>query len=154
MPALELGAMACMGALGLVVIGLFGMVMSPNLVRIVLSLAVLETGANVFLIMVGYRPDAVAPILTSSGIPVAMVDPIPQALVLTAIVIGVGVQAFAITLTMRLRRAYGTQDLREIRRRMEQDICTAAGVDLPSSAEAPGLQHPRNAIMDRGTPRT
>jgi len=147
MSGLELAPIACAGALGLVVIGLFGMVISPHLIRIILSLAVLEGGANLFMIMVGYQPDAVAPIIVNGVIPAAMVDPVPQALVLTAIVIGVGVQAFAITLAMRLRRAYGTQDVREIRRRMEQDISHAAGVAAPGSKDEPEFPHPRNAAV-------
>jgi len=147
MGAVELGSIACAGALGLVVVGLFGMVMSPHLIRIILSLAVLEAGANLFMVMVGYRPGGVAPIIVDGTIPAAMVDPIPQALVLTAIVIGVGVQAFAIALAMRLRRAYGTQDVREIRRRMEQDISRETGVPLPSSEDEPEVQHPRNLAV-------
>jgi len=150
MTGLELVPIVCVGALRLVVIGLFGMVISPNLIRIILSLAVLEGGSNLFMIMVGYQPDAVAPIIVNGVIPAAMVDPVPQALVLTAIVIGVGVQAFAITLAMRLRRAYGTQDVREIRRRMEQDIGGEAGIAAPGSQDQPGFPHPRNAAVGAG----
>jgi hypothetical protein len=66
-----------------------------------------------------------------------MVDPVPQALVLTAIVIGVGVQALAVGLLFRVHRAYGTLDLRELCRRMELDIAQAAGVPSPGSQQAP-----------------
>jgi multicomponent Na+:H+ antiporter subunit C len=43
------------------------------------------------------------------------VDPIPQALVLTAIVIGLGVTAMTVALAMRLYEKYGTYDIKEIR---------------------------------------
>jgi hypothetical protein len=36
-----------------------------------------------------------------------------------------------------VQRAYGTLDIREIRLRMEQDIAAAAGIDMPTSSEAP-----------------
>jgi multicomponent Na+:H+ antiporter subunit C len=44
-----------------------------------------------------------------------MVDPVPQALVLTAIVIGVAVLALALSLSIRLYQHYGTLNLRKIR---------------------------------------
>jgi hypothetical protein len=62
---------------------------------------------------------------------------VPQALVLTSIVIGVGVLALALTLAMRLQRAYGTLDIGEIRQCMERDISVAAGIDMPISDHAP-----------------
>jgi multicomponent Na+:H+ antiporter subunit C len=44
------------------------------------------------------------------------VDPIPQALVLTSIVIGVGVTAMTVAIALRLYERYGTYDIQEIRR--------------------------------------
>lgn len=58
-----------------------------------------------------------------------MVDPVPQAMVLTAIVIGVGVQALALTMIIRIRNAYGTLNMREVKIKMEQEFATMA--DLP-----------------------
>ena len=66
-----------------------------------------------------------------------MADPVPQALVLTAIVISVGILAVTLSLALRVHRAYGTLDIRDIRQRMEQDIADAAGIDMPGSSEAP-----------------
>jgi len=97
----DLGAILFSGAFGLVVIGILGIVMSTHLVRIVLSIVLLETGANLLLMLSGYRAGAAAPIIIDGVIPAAMVDPVPQALVLTAIVIGVAVQAFMMTLNQR-----------------------------------------------------
>jgi hypothetical protein len=62
---------------------------------------------------------------------------VPQALVLTAIVIGVGILALALSLALRVQRAYGTLDIREVRQRLEQDIVDEAGIELPSSSDAP-----------------
>ena len=44
-----------------------------------------------------------------------MVDPVPQALVLTAIVIGLAVLALALSLAIRLFHHYGTLNLKKIR---------------------------------------
>jgi multicomponent Na+:H+ antiporter subunit C len=135
MPSLE--AVLYTGAIGLVAIGAVGLIVSNHLFRMVLALAVAEAGANVLIVLAGFRGGAVAPILGLTDLTVPMVDPVPQALVLTAIVIGVGVQALAVGLLLRVHRAYGTLDLRELRRRMELDIAEAAGVPSPGSLQAP-----------------
>lgn len=141
---LELGNVLYLGAIGLVLIGIWGIVKSRHVVRIILAIGLLEAGANLLLIVFGYRPDAAAPIVVEGVVPVgtAMVDPIPQALVLTAIVIGVGVLAVALSLALRVQRAYGTLDLRDLRHRLENDLADAAGVALPGSAEAPVISPP------------
>lgn len=110
------------GAVGLLIIGLGGMILSNHLFRMVLALAIAEAGANLMLVIAGYRWDAVAPIVTNVGEQVAMVDPVPQAMVLTAIVIGVGVQALALTMVIRIKHTYGTLNMRELKTRLEQDF--------------------------------
>ncbi|MEW8683055.1 MAG: NADH-quinone oxidoreductase subunit K, partial [Candidatus Thiodiazotropha endolucinida] len=50
-------------AIGLIAIGLAGVVMSSHLFRMVLALVIAEAGANLMLVLAGYRWDAVAPIL-------------------------------------------------------------------------------------------
>ena len=133
----DMGLVLFTGAFGLVSIGVLGIVISTHLVRIVLSIVLLETGANLLLMLSGYRAGAVAPIIVDGVVPAAMVDPVPQALVLTAIVIGVAVQAFMMTLVLRLRRAYGTLDIRELRDCLERDLARDAGIALPTSADQP-----------------
>lgn len=130
------------GALGLMVIGLVGMVLSRHMFRIVLALAIAEAGANLFLVLAGYRWDAVAPILENGTTSAPMVDPVPQAMVLTAIVIGVGVQALAVSLLIRARQAYGTLDRGQLAEKMDQDIAARAGVPLPGSLDAPPGDRP------------
>jgi len=138
----DLGTILFSGAFGLVLIGILGIVMSAHLVRIVLSIVLLETGANLLLMLSGYRAGAAAPIIIDGVIPSSMVDPVPQALVLTAIVIGVAVQAFMMTLVLRLRSVYGTLDIRELRGCLERDLAQEAGTGLPTSdnlPETPGV---------------
>ena len=137
MTAPDMGMTLFTGAFGLVGIGVLGIVLSTHLVRIVLAIILLETGANLLLMLAGYRSGAVAPIIVDGVVPQAMVDPVPQALVLTAIVIGVAVQAFMMTLVLRLRRVYGTLDIRELRDLLERDLARDAGIRLPGSEDAP-----------------
>ncbi len=113
---------AYLGAIGLLTLGIFAMVFYHDLIRMVLGLLLLESGVNLFLVTVGYRPYADAPILVDPALTnlhtIGMVDPVPQALVLTAIVIGVGVQALALALIIKIYRAFGTLDVRQIAKKI------------------------------------
>ncbi len=75
------------------------LVMQRLLTRIVIGLGLLGHGANLLLLGSGGSPGDAAPIVDGSGLPVA--DPLPQALVLTAIVITFGVTAFLLALAYR-----------------------------------------------------
>ncbi len=104
----------------LFLVGLYGVLSQKNLIKLIIGLAIMEYAVNLLLIMVGYRQDGSAPIRQSgtalerflSG----AVDPLPQAMVLTAIVISLAVLALAITIAMRLYQKYGTYDITEIRK--------------------------------------
>ena len=104
----------------LFLIGLYCAVVKKNIVKIVIGLAIMETAVNLFLILLGYKKDGTPPIIDKNTNMLDFlsraVDPLPQALVLTAIVIGLGVIALAIALCIRLYEKYGTFDITEIRR--------------------------------------
>ena len=104
------------GAFGLIFVGLYIILVKRNLIKVIIGLGILDTGVNLFLISVGYIAKGTAPIFSRSDIDAEnMVDPVPQALVLTAIVIGVAVLALALSLTIRLYQHYGTLNLRKIK---------------------------------------
>ena len=104
------------GALGLILIGLYIILVKRNLIKVIIGLSILDTGINLFLISIGYVSEGTAPIFEKGEAKLArMVDPVPQALVLTAIVIGVAVLALALSLAIRLYHHYGTLNLRKIR---------------------------------------
>ena len=124
-------------ALGLVIIGLAGLVLARHLFRMVLALVIAEAGANLMLVLSGYRWDAAAPILTTLGEQPLMVDPVPQAMVLTAIVIGVGIQALAVSILIRIRQRYATLDRSEVAERMDAEIAAGAGISRDVSQESP-----------------
>ena len=109
-------------------IGLYCAVVKKNMVKIVIGVLVMEYAVNIFLIMLGYRKGGIAPIVandsefvTGAGKVSAFfvnnsVDPLPQALVLTSIVISLGSLALMIALCIRLYEKYGTFDITQIRR--------------------------------------
>ncbi len=110
----------------LFVIGLYCVLVKKNMVKIVLGIVVMEYAVNLLLIMIGYRSGGVAPIVSAENITTAgtldrafisaSVDPLPQAMVLTAIVISLGTLALLVAIALRLYHKYGTYDVTEIRR--------------------------------------
>jgi multicomponent Na+:H+ antiporter subunit C len=105
-----------LGAFGLVLTGLYIVMVKRNLVKVIIGLSLMETGVNLFIVSTGYVRSGTAPIFSGPAIRAsAMVDPVPQALVLTSIVIGVAVLALALSLAVRVHRHFGTLDLRKIK---------------------------------------
>ena len=103
------------GGAGLILIGLYMVLAKTNLVKIILGLSFLDTGTHVLLVAIGFIRGRTAPILSEGMAETTpMVDPVPQALVLTAIVIGVGVLGLALALAIQVYRHYGTLDVRKI----------------------------------------
>jgi len=104
------------GCFGLIFIGLYVVLTKSNLIKVIIGINLIDTGVNLFLISVGYIHAGTAPVFSHAAMdPGKMVDPVPQALVLTSIVIGVSVLALALSVAIRLYRHYGTLNLRKIR---------------------------------------
>jgi multicomponent Na+:H+ antiporter subunit C len=94
-------------------IGLYGLWSGRNVLRWILAVGLMETGVNVFLVLTGWRPGASTPIITgafSTSGPLPFVDPVPSALVLTSIVIGLGTTTLALALAVLHGRAHGDLD--------------------------------------------
>ena len=104
------------GAIALILIGLYAVLVKKNVLKMLIGLSIMETGVNLLLISVGYISGRSAPILSEGIGPNQAVDPIPQALVLTAIVIGVATTAMALSVAIILHERYGTLNVEEIRR--------------------------------------
>ena len=99
-------------------VGVYGAATKRDVIKIILGLMIAEYAINMFLVLLAYRADGVSPILRPGGSPEAMSDPLPQALVLTAIVIGFATTALMIGIALRLHErfhSYDTSDIRELR---------------------------------------
>ena len=97
-------------------IGLYCILVKRNLIKIIIGIAIVEYAVNLMFILVGYRFGGRAPILAEDQVIENMVDPLPQALVLTAIVIGLATTALIVALAVRIYDRYGTFDITKIRR--------------------------------------
>jgi multicomponent Na+:H+ antiporter subunit C len=93
------------------------MVMRRSIVKLVLGLALLAHAANLLIFTLGRLSRGGTPIVAKGhdALVPPFPDPVPQALVLTAIVIGFAVQAFAIVLVKRAHGETGTDDLDSMR---------------------------------------
>ena len=105
----------------LIVLGLYTICTKKNLIKIVLGLGIIDYGVNLLIVSIGWNDGGTAPVFTMSDF-INMnrakwfVDPVPQALTLTSIVIGACVTAMALSLVIMLYRKYRTVNADEIRR--------------------------------------
>ena len=102
------GLLFALAGLGLLVIGAWGLVLRAHLIRKVLAINIMGSGA--FLILVGAGAMGAGP-----------VDPVPQAMVITGIVVAVSATALALALVLRLAHATGKPALPEDRERELMD---------------------------------
>lgn len=95
-------------------IGVYCVLRKRNLIKIIIGLGIIEYAVNLYFALVGYRKAGRAPILAADQNIKNMVDPLPQALVLTAIVIGLAVTALIVAIAIRIYEKYGTFDITKI----------------------------------------
>lgn len=108
-------------ALAFLVGGLYAggiyMMMRRSIVKLIMGLILLSYATNLLIFTVGGLTRAAPPIIPEGETQplVAVADPLPQALILTAIVIGFGVLAFAVVLIEQTHRSVGTDDSDNLR---------------------------------------
>ena len=101
----------------LIIIGLAIIILKKNLIKIVMGMGLVDCGIHLLLISVGFNIDGTAPIFSEGFDPGAVfVDPVPQALTLTSIVIGACVTALALSLVIKIKEHYGSIESDDIRR--------------------------------------
>ncbi|WP_430885766.1 cation:proton antiporter subunit C [Fusibacter sp. JL216-2] len=93
-------------------IGMYGLVISGNVIKSIISLNVVQTSLILLFINLSGHAGSGIPIMGVDGL--APVDPIPQALMITAIVIGASITALSLMLTIKIFHYYGTLDWHEI----------------------------------------
>lgn len=99
----------------LFVIGFHIMLNHSNLIKKIIGMNIMDTAIFLFIISIGYVRGGVAPII-ESGVEQTYINPLPTALILTGIVVGVSVTAFALSLIIKTYKHYGTLDAEEIMR--------------------------------------
>jgi multicomponent Na+:H+ antiporter subunit C len=99
----------------LVLVGLYGIVTSRNLIHLVICLSVVQSGTYVLLLGIGYRTGGRAPIFADQPLGTLTVDPVVQALTLVDVVVEATVIALMLALTVQAHKRFGTIDPEELR---------------------------------------
>ena len=113
--------MAAMVAFILLGIGILALVLRRDLVIKLLALGMINAASILFLISIGDRPGARPPIQLPGEIAI-LVDPLPQALVLSAIVVNFAILALALVFVMILCERYHTTDSRRVEQEMAREV--------------------------------
>ncbi|NUU21926.1 MAG: cation:proton antiporter subunit C [Streptomycetaceae bacterium] len=94
----------------ILLVGVYGLATSRNLIHAVGSLAVAQSSTYVLLLAIGYREGGTAPVYSDVPPDRPVVDPVVQAMVLTDIVVGATVTALLLALVIQVRKRHGTVD--------------------------------------------
>jgi len=114
----DLGHISLLIGFLLILVGFWGVLTQKNIIKIVVGFTILNTGINILMVSLGYVKGKTAPIINGAvaqtgnhDVSASVVDPVPQALVLTAIVIGFGVTALMLAYAMKLYNAKKTLEI-------------------------------------------
>ena len=106
----------------LIIIGMWGMLTRKNLIKIIIGFAIMDTGINLIIVSIGFIKGRTAPIFDNAVTTVdavnKVIDPVPSALVLTAIVIGLAVTALMLSYAVQMyknKKSLDISDYKELR---------------------------------------
>ena len=105
--------------IAVMMIGMFTMMSSPNLMKKLAGLSVFQTAVILFYVSVGKVDGGTAPIITDVATRYA--NPLPQVLMHTAIVVGVATMALGFALVIRIKRAYESIEEDEIHQQIQKE---------------------------------
>lgn len=102
----EIEYISVFAGFALLIAGLWGIISQRNIIKMIISFSIIDTSIHLLLVSIGYIRNRTAPIIdegvTRADAAMKVTDPVPQALVLTAIVIGVGITALLLTYAFKL----------------------------------------------------
>ena len=103
------------GSMALFFVGLFGLLTQKHLIKVFISIAIMETSLFILFIGLTFKKDFIAPILSEGQTSFTnMNDPIPHAMILTAIVIGMAVLALGVSFTIEYYKLTGKTNIDEM----------------------------------------
>jgi len=115
MEQISLAHIALITGILLILIGLWGILSQKNIIKIIIGFSLFDTGTHIIMVSIGYLTGKTAPILDEAvnlkNAANEIVDPVPQALVLTAIVIGLGITALMLAYVLRLYQRRKTLEI-------------------------------------------
>ena len=105
----------------LLFLGLYGMIVSNNYMKKMMSMNVMQVAVIFFFLCFAQKDGGMIPILDGVNFnPDMYINPLPHALMLTAIVVSLGTSGVALALLMRIKEAFGSVDEDELLRRADE----------------------------------
>lgn len=102
-------------------LGIYGMVMSSNYMKKLMSMNVMQVAVIFFFLCFGQKSGGTVPIIVGSILdPAYYINPLPHALMLTAIVVSLGTTGVALALLMRIKESFGSLEEDEILGRVDE----------------------------------
>jgi len=99
-------------------IGFYGLCARRNIVKTIISLGIMSGGVILYFISINWQAGSIAPIINGeSGV---YADPLPQALVITAIVVGISVTSIALIMFISMYHNYGTTNWLKAKRKRDE----------------------------------
>lgn len=101
----------------LLVVGLWGIMTRKNIIKMIIGFSIMDTGSHILIVALGFVPGGTAPIFSSlaEARKASVVDPLPSALVLTAIVIGLAVTALMLSYAIKIDETSSTLSIEDIK---------------------------------------
>jgi len=116
MEQIDLSHIAITAGILLLLTGLWTILTHKNIIKMIIGFSLFDTGIHIVMVGVGYVRGKTAPILDEAvnleSTAKEVVDPLPQAMVLTAIVIGLGITALMLAFALRLYQKKKTLDVK------------------------------------------
>ncbi len=103
-------------------LGLYGMLMKRNYVKKVIGMTIFQAAIILLFIAAAYKEGGTVPVIDeniSTNTPHLYVNPLPHALMLTAIVVGVATVGVALSLLIRVYEGFGTLDEADLKEKMK-----------------------------------
>jgi len=102
--------------LGLVTVGLAGLLLKRNLIMKIIAMDIMNTGVISLFVLAAWKRGK-APLTADLSIPLVSADPVPQAVIVTAIVIGFSILSLLVVYVMDLSRYFHTLDTERIQKK-------------------------------------
>ena len=96
-------------------LGVFGMIICGNYMKKIICMNIMQVAIIFFFLTLGQKDGGTLPVLVQNLFGAeAYINPVPHALMLTAIVVSLGTTGVALALLMKIKEIYGTIEEEEI----------------------------------------
>jgi len=99
-------------------IGFYGLCARRNIIKTIISLGIMSGGVILYFVNINRQPNCIPPIFGETNVIYA--DPLPQALMITAIVVGISVTAVALIMFISIYHNYGTTNWEKVKNMLRE----------------------------------